>query len=146
MNAGARASFARAALRVALLVVAAAVIYGSWAAFANLRHGSAAALRAGLTQGASSGTTTLVIGSILEALHATLPPRRYRALLATVIAASITAMMHVGLHLATGTPEILRAVLPSIVMGYVFAGAYARSLQRRAVAVPATRADAGREA
>src|SRR5262245_51575191 len=94
----------RAGLRMGLMVIAAFCIYGTWAFFANVAHGASVALRAGLTQGASSGVTTLVIGSVIEALHAALPFGRRRALLATGISASLAALVHLGLHLAMGTP------------------------------------------
>ncbi len=124
----ARAPTWQAVARVSLTVLAAAALYGGWAAWANRAHGVDMALRAGLTQGASSAVSTLIIGTLLEAVHAALPPRRHRALVATLVAASVTAVMHVCVHLTMGTPEILRAVLPSVLMGYVFAGAYARAL------------------
>lgn len=144
-----RARLSSAGPRVARLVLMAVLLYGGWAAFANHAHGAAAALRAGLTQGVSSGITTLLIGAIIEALHAALPPRR-RALVATLVAASHTALLHVALHLAAGTPEILRTVLPSVVLGYAFAGAYAGSLSGRSLRLdyrrPSTLSAAERDA
>ncbi len=118
----------RAGLRLALMVMAAACIYGSWAFFANLGHGGSAARWAALTQGASSGTTTLVIGTVIEVLYAALRPSRYRALLATGTSASLTALVHLGVNLAAGTPEIARTILPSVVIGYAFAAFYAYKL------------------
>ena len=106
----------------------AVVVYGAWAFLANLGHGGAIALRAGLTQGASSGTTTLVIGAVIEGIHAALPPRPYRAALATGVSASLAALFHLSVHLIAGTPAIARTILPSVVIGYVFAAFYATRL------------------
>jgi hypothetical protein len=100
-------------------------LYGSWAFVANRAHGAAAALRAALAQGAGSAMTTLIIGTVSEAVYAALPPRRHRALVATMASASMTALVHVGIHLAARTPEVVRTILPSIVMGYAFAALYA---------------------
>lgn len=120
----------RSGRRVALLVFAAFALYGSWAFIVNLAHGAAVALRAGLLQGASSGVTTLVIGSVIESLHAALPSGRRRALLAAAVAASLSACVHLAVHLTAGTPEVLRTVLPSVVIGYVFAASYAFALEQ----------------
>jgi hypothetical protein len=51
---------------VVRLTVAAFVLYGLWALYANHEHGWATALRAGLVQGLSSATTTLVITAGIE--------------------------------------------------------------------------------
>jgi hypothetical protein len=149
-RAATRPSLRRAALRMALLMVAAVGMYGTWAFFANLAHGASVALRAGLAQGASSGFTTLVIGSVVEALHAALPRGRRRTLVAVGISASLSSLVHLGVHLAAGTPEILRAILPSVIMGYVFAASYAFALEGPRVRVtyrrPATLTPAERDA
>lgn len=110
------------------MMLAAVLVYGTWAFTANLAHGPAVALRAGLTQGASSGTTTLVIGTLIEALHAALAPGRRRVLVTTVAAGSLAALVHLGVHLAAGTPEIARTILPSVIIGYAFAALYASRL------------------
>ena len=119
----------RAARRVALMTVAAAVVYGSWAGVANAGHGFAAAARAAMIQGASSAFTTLVISGVIEKLVAWLRPSWSRVPLAAGIAASGTAVFHVGVHFFNGTPRILATVLPSILLGYVFAASYASALQ-----------------
>lgn len=143
-------AFRGAALRMAITVIAAVAVYGTWAFVANRGHGALVAARAGLTQGASSGFTTLVIGSIVEALRSALPPGRRRALVATSISASITACIHLGVHLVAGTPEILRTILPSVILGYVFAASYAFALEgprvRVAFRAPADLTPAERDA
>ncbi len=94
---------------------------GGWAVFANVGHGGARRAPRRAHQGASSGTTTLLIGAVIEGIYAALPPRRYRAVLATGVSASLTALFHVSVHLVAGTPEIVRTITPSVVIGYVFA-------------------------
>jgi hypothetical protein len=133
---GRRSVTTTAALRSGLMAALAVLFYGGWAALANLGHGTSVALRAGLTQGVGSGTTTLIIGAVIETLYAALPPRRYRAAQATGIAASLTALLHLSLHRIAGTPEIVRAALPSIVIGYVFAAVYATKLAAPAAELP----------
>lgn len=117
--------------RLVALSSAAFVVYGAWAALANLGHGSHVALRAGLAQGASSATTTLLIGALVEGLR-----RRVSASAAALLAASVTGTFHVVVHLVAGTPELARTVAPSIAVGYLFALAYAVGTRSRGADKP----------
>ncbi|MFO0729148.1 MAG: hypothetical protein U1E65_35540 [Myxococcota bacterium] len=110
----------------------AALLYGGWAFFANLGHGHAVAWRAATVQGCSSAFTTLVITSGIEALFALRRGRPWRGLLAAVLPPTGSALIHATAHLGLGTPEVFRTVLPSVVMGYVFAATYLVGLSRAA--------------
>ncbi|MBK7396256.1 MAG: hypothetical protein IPJ34_08135 [Myxococcales bacterium] len=111
--------------RLARLSLAAFVVYGSWAAFANHGHGAWVAGRALLGQGLSSATTTLLIGGLVELLS-----RRLGATSAALLAATATACFHAAVNLLLGTPELLRTIAPSVVVGYAFALAYAVGVTR----------------
>lgn len=117
-------------IRVLVLTALAAVAYGGWAAAVNLSHGAGAAVRAGSVQGASSATTTLVMSAAVERLYAARSGRRLRRVAAWLAPASVGACLHLCLHLAAGTREILAAILPSVVLGYAFAGSYVLGLTR----------------
>lgn len=117
-------------VRLVALALAAFAVYGGWAALANHGHGARVAFRALITQGASSATTTLLIGGLVELLR-----RRMPGGAAAVLAASVTAVFHVVVHLVAGTPEVARTVAPSIVVGYLFAAAYAAGTRRRRAAL-----------
>jgi len=99
--------------RRSLLVSAGALLlYGAWAVFANRAHGGTVALRAGLTQGLVSFLTTLTLATLMEAVHKRLRPGA-QAILGTVAAATaLAAGFGIALHLAMGTPEILRSLAP----------------------------------
>lgn len=112
-------------VRLSALALAAFVVYGGWAAVANHGHGARLAFRALVTQGSSSALTTLLIGGLVELLR-----RRIPGGAAAVLAASVTAAFHVVVHLLAGTPEVARTVAPSMVVGYVFAAAYAAGTRR----------------
>jgi hypothetical protein len=126
----------RAIARVAGLALAAAVLYGGWAVLANSSHGWTLALRAGLVQGASSATTTLVISSLIETLFVALARSPARTAIAGALPPTCSAGVHAVAHVLAGTPEILRTIAPSVVLGYVFAAIYAAGLARTTAPAP----------
>ena len=122
----------RAAIaRALLMALLAAVLYGGWAGIANAGHGAAVALKAAAVQGGSSAFTTLVISSGIEALYLYRKGRPLQRLLASTLPPSASSLVHVAAHTFMGTPEIFRTVLPSVVMGYVFAATYVAGLESR---------------
>ncbi len=112
------------------MALVAAVLYGGWAGIANAGHGAAIALRAAVVQGCSSAFTTLVISSGIEGLFLLRRGRPLRRLAAATLPPTASSLVHVGAHTFMGTPEIFRTVLPSVVMGYVFAATYVAGLAR----------------
>ncbi len=112
------------------MALVAAILYGGWAGIANAGHGAAIALKAAAVQGCSSAFTTLVISSGIEALYLYRRGRPLRRLSAATLPPTASSLVHVGAHTFMGTPEILRTVLPSVVMGYVFAATYVAGLAR----------------
>lgn len=113
--------------RVARLTTAAFVLYGLWALYANHEHGWPTALRAGLVQGLSSATTTLVITAGIEGLVHRLQRVRFGNAIAVLLPPTLSSTVHFAVHTLNGTPEVWRTITPSIVIGYVFALAYARA-------------------
>lgn len=121
----------RATTRVLVLSALAALVYGGWAFAANFSHGMVSSTRAGLVQGASSATTTFVISGGIEALRARLGTSRGGLLVAALLPPTLASSLHVIAHWLVGTPEILRTILPSLVMGYVFGFAYFAATPRK---------------
>ncbi len=116
--------------RVLRLTVVAFVLYGAWAALANRDHGTAVAARAGLVQALSSATTTLVITGGIEGLLVRLRAWRGGLLLAGLLPPTASSLVHLAVHLLNGTPEVLRTIAPSVVLGYVFAALYVVNARR----------------
>lgn len=107
------------------------VVYGGWAAFANHDHGLLVAARSFTVQGASSATTTLLMGGVIEALRARIGGGFLRGIAASVAATAAAACFHVSLHLLARTPEIARTVAPSVLVGFAFALTYSASFDVR---------------
>lgn len=118
------------ARRVALMCVAAFVLYGGWAFGVNVRHGWETARAAGLAQGVSSTVSTVIITSLIEWCLKAFGRQRGGWLWAWLLPPTLTGLMHSAFQWAVGTPEVLVTVAFSVVMGYAFAGAYVRGVLR----------------
>jgi hypothetical protein len=118
-------------LRPVVVALVAGTLYGSWAAFAHHRLGARVAMRAGWTQVALSVTATLVLVLVLERLFRW-PSNPVRGFwLAAVGTSALSCAWLVVGHALAGTPHILPAVAPSVLLGTVFNVAYARMLLGR---------------
>jgi hypothetical protein len=113
-----------------MLAIGAGCMYGAWALWANLGHGSAAAWRAAGTQFFVSFVVTLAITTVMEQVHASVPSPLGRV--AGAIAASVgtTIVFTTAMHFATGTPEILNTVAPVLALGSLYCVAYVANLER----------------
>lgn len=116
--------------RVLRLTVAAFVLYGAWAAVANRDHGVVVAARAGLVQACSSATTTVIITGGIEGLLARLRAWRGGLLWAALLPPTASSLVHVLVHVVNQTPELARAIAPSVVLGYAFAVLYVLNARR----------------
>lgn len=118
------------AARLGVLSGLAFVAYGGWAAFANHAHGAEAALRAFGVQGFSSAVTTALMGGVIERLRRPLGDTLWAMLIASGLATLASGVCHVCLHALAGTPEIVRTVVPSVAVGFVYAVTYAAWTRR----------------
>ena len=126
--------------RLAVLSALAFLLYGSWAAFANRAHGLDAALWAFGVQGFSSALTTALMGGVIERLRRPLGDTLGAKLVASAVATAAAGVCHVCLHLLAGTPEIARTVIPSVVVGFLYAVTYAAWTGRASAASAPRRA------
>lgn len=120
----------RPTLRGLLMAVGAGCMYGAWALWANLGHGSAAGWRAAGTQFFVSFGVTLVITTLMEWVHAGPPSSARRVWSAIAAAVGVSGAFTVALHVAGGTPEILNTVAPVLALGSLYCMAYVANLER----------------
>lgn len=102
------------------MALAAMLIYGGWAVFANQAHGLGAAIRAGVTQAGISFASTFSITALMEALHRTSGSARARSLRAASGAIAMAFALTLGVHWWMTTPEILKTSVPSLVIGTLY--------------------------
>lgn len=119
----------RPLLRPLLLGVAAALLYGAWALYANGGAGSGAAVRAALTQAGFSFVATFVLAVVLERLFraGATPSRGFW--LASVGTSTLGAGAVAVTHAISGTPRILVTIAPSVAVGTLVYTAYAWGLR-----------------
>ncbi len=117
-------------IRVTSMTLLAVVIYGGWAWCANLGEPQRVAFRAAATQGGTSGLSTLFTSSLVELVFARIGISWLGIAASATIPPTLTGLMHGIAQWLVGTPNILVTILPSVVMGYVFAGIYTTGLAR----------------
>jgi hypothetical protein len=123
-------SFFRVSARGLALAVAAGCMYGAWAFWANVGHGTAAGWRAAGTQFAVSFVVTLTITTLMEQVHARLSSRLARVGGALAASVGATVTFTLALHWASGTPEIVATVVPVLMLGSLYCIAYVVNLER----------------
>ena len=92
--------------RVVIFSACAFLMYGGWATFA-------------------------VLTSLMETVFSRMSPGVTRFLAAGMGPTTATLLLMTVVHFATGTPEIMATMLPSIVVGYAYSLIYAAGLTRR---------------
>jgi hypothetical protein len=125
---------AKGRVRAAVTALAAGLLYGSWAAYANWGHGTDAAVRPAIAQSLISVTATLALVLILEKLFRMAPSPRAGFVAASVGTSVIGIAMLAGGHAAAGTPEIWLTIAPSALVGTIFYFFYSAMLLRKATA------------
>ena len=137
--------------RPMLIALISAAAYGGWAAFAHHRYGLAVALHAGMTQAGLSFIATLVLVSVLERLYRWSPSPVAGSVFAPFLTAMLLVVWLAVGHFLMGTPHVVAAMAPSVLIGTALFFIYGRGLlaqDRKAQkaqegAVPETAADAG---
>jgi hypothetical protein len=106
-----------------LHVLAAFVLMGGWAVFANRAHPMSAALVAGGVQGAVSGLITFGLKRLIERIS-----RQFSGLGGLVVpplaAFALSTTLLILLHTASGTPEIARTIIVPLAVSTSYAALY----------------------
>lgn len=116
--------------RSLILALAACVLYGGWAWFANRSYGMAAALQALMTQGSLSFGSTWGLTLSMETLFrwSTRPAVQIGLALTGTCGAMVAS--NVGLHWLLGTPALWATVTPVLGLGACYCSLYSLGLWR----------------
>jgi hypothetical protein len=106
------------------------VVYGGWAYWANLGHGQAMGMRAGLLQGGYSFALTFFSTLMMEWLYRRCAGHAHARLLTIAATGAILLAVPATLHMLAGTPEILMTVAPGFAIGMVYTTVYVTALAR----------------
>ena len=93
------------------------LIYGVWAAFVNLDHGSDMALRAGLGQGAYAFVSTWLVTASAQHLLAWLGYNRLGLALCFLLTFCLMLSLPLIIHTLLGTADIWEAIAPGLLWG-----------------------------
>jgi len=99
-------------------------LWSSWAYYANLAHGTAAAQKAAITQGSFTIINAFLFTVIMEYMFSIGKTFFMRLLLAFVLPNAIVAVVLTSLHHYRGTPNVLATVTPSITIVAVLSLGY----------------------
>ena len=110
----------------------AGLFYGGWAAYSNSEHGNHAALMAFMAQGSFAFVSTWLLAYTVTSLSRfqKAGPRHFIIFLQCSL---LLLIIPVILHLLAGTPDILQAMLPGLLIG----NTYLWFLVQRQLALPA---------
>lgn len=101
----------------------AGLAYGGWSAFSNWEHGMQAALLAFLVQGAFAFTSTYVLGRIVAKTAdkcAAIQNAVMQLFAVFMVGSTFLWATPTVLHLIAGTPNILMAMLPGLIVGHIY--------------------------
>jgi hypothetical protein len=116
--------------RSVVIGLVAGVLYGAWAIYANRGHEVGELSRAAATQFLLSFSSTAVLTLMIEFVLARGRSRANLVLAAVGPHAGVIALF-MAVHWWSGTPNILRTVAPSALVGLVFCITYVAGRARR---------------
>ncbi len=96
-----------------------ALFFGSWAFIVNVPHGLLHGLTAALVQACMSFTTSFSMAEGIHALERALGTSPWARVATAFVPGLLADAVIAAAHLCAGTPEILRTMLPGIVIGTV---------------------------
>lgn len=117
--------------RSILFAAIAASFYGIVAYFANNTHGHATAMTAAFTQAAASGLVTFLSVGLMESLFNIPNKAVSKYLLSSAGSGLIILGIFVLFHLVTGTPNLIKTLLPIIVLGTPYISLYPLTLLKK---------------
>jgi hypothetical protein len=96
-----------------------ALFFGSWALIANVAHGLPRGLEAALVQVSMSFSMSFLIVEGMHALERALGTSPWARVATAFVPGLVADALIATAHFCAGTPEILRTILPGLVIGAV---------------------------
>lgn len=109
---------------------AAFVLYGGWAAWANHDHGWPATAKAALTQGLLSFCVTVFMTIFMHETYRRLAGWPGRPVLTATGPLSFVLSLMAIAHVSVGTPNVIKTIAPSAVIGFIYCVIYTWTLTR----------------
>lgn len=100
-----------------LNALAAMLVYGAWAIFANFEHGRSAWLMAGVIQGIYAFGSTLTVTVVARWAYLRAGAKLRGILCGFGLSFLVMLIIPVAVHSIAGTPNILQTILPGLIWG-----------------------------
>lgn len=104
--------------------LAAGVIYGSWAAYANSEYGTSTMLSAGLAQGFYALFSTWIVTATASKVLTQMGPTHIGMALAFIVTFAVMLAIPFSVHTLLKTPDMWQAITPGLVWGSVYIGGF----------------------
>lgn len=100
--------------------VLAFALWGMWAFMVNSAGGVPEGVVSGVVQGTASFVITLIMISIVTRLYNLMADMPFRLFLPSMVTVGCTGACLVGIHMAAGTPEVMKTVSPPLVVAFLY--------------------------
>lgn len=111
--------------------ICALLIYGSWAGYSNVEHGSKVFLQAFAVQGLFAFAATLTLGSLARNLYQRAGATHAALVLAFLCCMLLALAIPVSIHWLLATPAIVQSILPGFIIGNGYIAALLISEHRK---------------
>ena len=118
--------------RVIISGTIAFLAYGAWATYANDQYGIWIAIRSGFTQGLLSLFVTVTMTFTVEKTFMWTKNAKFQWLLTAFGPLSLLLGLMALVHWIIGTPEILKTIAPSAIVGTIYCTIYTTGLTKAA--------------
>ena len=107
-----------------LSALAAMLIYGAWAAYANFEHGRHAWIMAAIVQGVYAFISTLSVTACAQWIYVKLGQGAKGVAIGFSISFALMVAIPIGVHSWAGTPDIFQTILPGLICGALYLFGY----------------------
>ena len=104
--------------------LAAGIVYGSWAAYANIEYGSSTMLSAGLGQGLYAVFSTWIVTAVASRALRTVGPNPFGMTAAFFASFFVMLLIPISVHSWLGTPDMWQAIAPGLIWGSLYIAAF----------------------
>ena len=96
------------------------LLWGGWALYANSDHGRMAAISSSVVQGFFSFGMTFVMVYAVSWVYHRIPEGMLQMCVPSVVVCGCTGSVLYMVHHYFGTPEIIKTILPPLIVGFGF--------------------------
>jgi len=108
----------------------AAIVYGCWAFYTNSEHGLVASSKAGIIQAIYAFMSTLSVSNVALRIFHFFDNKTCGLIYGFIGSFILMITIPSGVHYVSGTPDIIETILPGVVFGSTYLGAFLWNLHK----------------